>query len=108
MRTECNFVCVCVCTKIYSNIFALSYFNMGLPRFVLYILHLYGRYSLSYKTGFPRSIFIYRALQNAKLRLIEELRRYSLFCHVIMVIGARSSVVVKALCYKPEGRGFDT
>jgi hypothetical protein len=22
--------------------------------------------------------------------------------------GARSSVVVKALCYKPEGRGFDT
>jgi hypothetical protein len=23
-------------------------------------------------------------------------------------IGARSSVVVNALCYKPEGRGFDT
>jgi hypothetical protein len=23
-------------------------------------------------------------------------------------IGARVSVVVKALCYKPEGRGFDT
>jgi hypothetical protein len=23
-------------------------------------------------------------------------------------IGARGSVVVKALCYKPEGRGFDT
>jgi hypothetical protein len=22
--------------------------------------------------------------------------------------GARGSVVVKALCYKPEGRGFDT
>jgi hypothetical protein len=22
--------------------------------------------------------------------------------------GARDSVVVKALCYKPEGRGFDT
>jgi hypothetical protein len=22
--------------------------------------------------------------------------------------GARCSVVVKALCYKPEGRGFDT
>jgi hypothetical protein len=24
------------------------------------------------------------------------------------IIGARGSVVVKALCYKPEGRGFDT
>jgi hypothetical protein len=23
-------------------------------------------------------------------------------------VGARGSVVVKALCYKPEGRGFDT
>jgi hypothetical protein len=23
-------------------------------------------------------------------------------------IGARGSVVVKALCYKPEGHGFDT
>jgi hypothetical protein len=23
-------------------------------------------------------------------------------------IGARGSVVVKALCYKPEGRGFDS
>jgi hypothetical protein len=26
----------------------------------------------------------------------------------IYVPGARGSVVVKALCYKPEGRGFDT
>jgi hypothetical protein len=24
------------------------------------------------------------------------------------LIGARGSVVVKALCYKPEGRGFDS
>jgi hypothetical protein len=23
-------------------------------------------------------------------------------------VGARGSVVVKALCYKPEGRGFDS
>jgi hypothetical protein len=23
-------------------------------------------------------------------------------------VGVRGSVVVKALCYKPEGRGFDT
>jgi hypothetical protein len=27
---------------------------------------------------------------------------------VITKLGARGSVVVKALCYKPEGRGFDT
>jgi hypothetical protein len=24
------------------------------------------------------------------------------------LVGARGSVVVKALCYKPEGRGFDS
>jgi hypothetical protein len=24
------------------------------------------------------------------------------------IMGARDSVVVKALCYKPEGRGFET
>jgi hypothetical protein len=28
--------------------------------------------------------------------------------HVHSVFGARSSVVVKALCYEPEGRGFET
>jgi hypothetical protein len=26
----------------------------------------------------------------------------------LTVVGARCSVVVKALCYKPEGRGFET
>jgi hypothetical protein len=26
----------------------------------------------------------------------------------ILLFGARGSVVVKSLCYKPEGRGFDT
>jgi hypothetical protein len=26
----------------------------------------------------------------------------------LWLMGARSSVVVKALCYKPEGGGFDT
>jgi hypothetical protein len=25
----------------------------------------------------------------------------------LVYVGARGSVVVKALCYKPEGRGFD-
>jgi hypothetical protein len=27
---------------------------------------------------------------------------------IMIIMEARSSVVVKALCYKPEGRGFDT
>jgi hypothetical protein len=27
---------------------------------------------------------------------------------IIIIIGKRGSVLVKALCYKPEGRGFDT
>jgi hypothetical protein len=26
---------------------------------------------------------------------------------MVEVVGARSSVVVRALCYKPEGRGFE-
>jgi hypothetical protein len=26
----------------------------------------------------------------------------------IVLVNSRGSVVVKALCYKPEGRGFDT
>jgi hypothetical protein len=25
-----------------------------------------------------------------------------------VILGARRSIVVKALCYKPEGRGFET
>jgi hypothetical protein len=25
-----------------------------------------------------------------------------------LVVGARGSIVVKALCYKPEGHGFET
>jgi hypothetical protein len=27
---------------------------------------------------------------------------------IVIIFGARDSVVAKALCYKPEGRGFDT
>jgi hypothetical protein len=30
------------------------------------------------------------------------------FATVSVEVGARGSVVVKALCYKPEGRGFET
>jgi hypothetical protein len=32
----------------------------------------------------------------------------SLVLVLVYVLGARGSVVVKALCYKPEGRGFDS
>ena len=28
--------------------------------------------------------------------------------HTPFIIGARSGIVVKALCYKPAGRGFDS
>jgi hypothetical protein len=34
--------------------------------------------------------------------------KYTLFLKHILNIGARGSVVVKVLGYKPEGRGFDT
>jgi hypothetical protein len=33
---------------------------------------------------------------------------FLIFHILIYTLGARVSVVVKALCYKPEGRGFDT
>jgi hypothetical protein len=31
-----------------------------------------------------------------------------ILCYENFLKGARGSIVVKALCYKPEGRGFDT
>jgi hypothetical protein len=37
------------------------------------------------------------------------LPRRSVVClRMAVLFGARGSVVVKALCYKPEARGFDT
>jgi hypothetical protein len=33
---------------------------------------------------------------------------FPLNCDMCRVMGVRGSVVVKALCYKPEGRGFET
>jgi hypothetical protein len=30
-----------------------------------------------------------------------------IFKNTFLLLGARGSVVVKALCYKPEGHGFD-
>jgi hypothetical protein len=57
----------------------------ALPR-PLYPLGKSPRYSLDRRKGRPR----------ADLDAVETRQ------------GARGSVVVKALCYKPEGRGFDT
>jgi hypothetical protein len=44
---------------------------------------------------------------HTRLRLYFGTNTY-LFVMLLKLWGARSSVVVKALCYKPEGRGFDT
>jgi hypothetical protein len=30
------------------------------------------------------------------------------YCKYICCMGAHGNIVVKALCYKPEGRGFET
>jgi hypothetical protein len=41
-------------------------------------------------------------------------KEYATFSIIIILfyfyyfVGARGSIVVKALCYKPEGRGFET
>jgi hypothetical protein len=44
----------------------------------------------------------------ALFSLIHIIGYKELTCSTCSVVGARGSVVVKALCYKPEGRGFDT
>jgi hypothetical protein len=45
-----------------------------------------------------RDIYIYKLYTNKKPEIIL----------AVSQMGARGSVVVKALCYKPEGRGFDS
>jgi hypothetical protein len=43
------------------------------------------------------------------MEFIAECFEYDFFYHIRMSRrGARGSVVVKALCYKPEGPGFET
>jgi hypothetical protein len=43
-------------------------------------------------------------------RIISAVKRVEFVSYRMSYIipGARGSVVVKALCYKPEGRGFDS
>jgi hypothetical protein len=36
------------------------------------------------------------------------LHRFEVYIFMYVFIGAHGSLVVKALCYKPEGRGFET
>ena len=53
-------------------------------------------------------IFLFFTLEN---RLIESqilLREVTEFLSVLITFGARGSLVVKALRYKPAGRGFDS
>jgi hypothetical protein len=42
------------------------------------------------------------------LLLREKLNSFLNYIFILLYSGALGSVVVKALCYKPEGRGFDT
>jgi hypothetical protein len=49
------------------------------------------------------NLFSFKKLAETECRL--DLRIY---CMYISKMGACSSIVVKALCYKPEGRGFKT
>jgi hypothetical protein len=40
--------------------------------------------------------------------LFKDIRFIIIIIIIIIIIGARGSVVAKTLCYKPEGRGFDS
>jgi hypothetical protein len=44
-------------------------------------------------------------VRSPHFRILEELLLKQMYRHLL---GARGSVVVKALCYNSEGRGFDT
>jgi hypothetical protein len=51
------------------------------------------------------------SMTNPYGRFLGFLDRFLYYINITIKIlggGARGSVVVKALCYKPEGRGFDT
>jgi hypothetical protein len=43
-----------------------------------------------------------------RLVTMRALYHFTIFHYILEATGARGTVVVKALCYKPEGRGFDT
>jgi hypothetical protein len=45
---------------------------------------------------------------DTSLHFILLLSSLSVFKVIAVSMGARGSVVVKTLCYKPEGRGFDS
>jgi hypothetical protein len=60
---------------------------------------LYCRYTVSEVTNIGVSVF-------NLTELIELLVFYHIFIALPILMGAHGSVVVKALCYKPEGHGF--
>jgi hypothetical protein len=47
-------------------------------------------------------------LSSGLMKLLFQVIIHSILYQYTTVIGVCGSVVVKALCYKPEGRGFDT
>jgi hypothetical protein len=50
-----------------------------------------------------------RQIANSDLEWVYKVAIPSLFKAVTLYLGeTRGSVVIKALCYKPEGRGFET
>jgi hypothetical protein len=79
-------------TISYSPIYFLAFSpsNYSLPRFFIYTLSPVGT------TNYART---HGLISSPSLDQIIHLRSLS---------GERGSVVVKALCYKPEGRGLDT
>jgi hypothetical protein len=58
--------------------------------------------------GCQNIVEIYISLILIVIFLIKKLLPTLLLLLLLLLWGAGGSVVVKALCYKPEGRGFDT
>jgi hypothetical protein len=96
-----------VITTLHSAVFRLCLLILQLPRninYVCYLLHS-PRYSNRIQS---------RCAQPQKKHVIWSLVCVYIYIYIYIYIcteyiyGARGSVVAKALCYKPEGRGFDT
>jgi hypothetical protein len=80
---------------LYTSYFISYYFSTADPLFVLLVSVVYMFWR------FFAVVILYAADMIAYLQYLN-------ICHFTLKLGALGSLVVKALCYKPEDRGFDT
>jgi hypothetical protein len=83
----------------YSSFLVFSY--AGTPEYLFYANVISTGDIIAYRTG---SFIVDKTNQSTTLTTHSDMHYFN----YVSLNGARGSVVVKALRYKPEGRGFDT